>query len=140
LAVAGMSGHAVSDIEASLPSPSYSLNTIQAMKSEFGADHRWHFLIGSDNWAIIESWHRWRDVLKEATMVVYPRKGHAVKDLPQGVVGLAMPEVPGESRRIRESLSAGADMAEADVLPEIREYIRAEGLYGSGQSAGPRSH
>jgi nicotinate-nucleotide adenylyltransferase len=140
LAVAGMPAQAVSDIEARLPSPSYSINTIQAMKSEFGADHEWHFLIGADNWTIIETWHRWRDVLKEATMVVYPRQGHAVKDLPQGVVRLDLPEVPGESRRIREALSHGSEPAGAQVLAEIREYIRAQGLYGIPNADAPGVH
>ncbi|MDQ3002869.1 MAG: nicotinate (nicotinamide) nucleotide adenylyltransferase [Fibrobacterota bacterium] len=140
LAIADMPGQAVSDIEARLPGPSYSLYTIQALKSEFGANHRWYFLIGADNWTLIETWHRWPDVLKEATMVIYPRLGHSVKDLPKGVVGLSMPEFPGESRLIRKALSTGSDLDAAQVLPELRDYIRSQGLYGMGKADAPGIH
>ncbi len=132
LAAADMPDQTVSDIESRLPSPSYSFNTIKAMKAEHGAGHLWHFLIGADNWAIFPTWHRWQDVLKEVTMVVYPREGETLGELPPGVVGLDLPVFPGQSGRIREILSATGDMEKAGVLPAIRDYIREQGLYASG--------
>jgi nicotinate-nucleotide adenylyltransferase len=133
LATAAMPGNAVSDIEAQLSSPSYSLNTIKALKHENGAGHQWYFLIGSDNWAIFPTWHRWQDVLREVTMLVYPREGHPMgSKIPHGVQELKMAPVPGESKSIREALLASKDMDAAGVLPEIRPYILAHGLYGFG--------
>ena len=104
------------------------------MKAEHGSGHAWHFLIGADNWAIFPTWHRWQEVLNEATLVVYPRKGETLGELPPGVVGLPMPEIPGESRRIREILAATGDMEKAGVLPSLRDYIRDQGLYATGGS------
>ncbi|HKP97654.1 MAG TPA: nicotinate (nicotinamide) nucleotide adenylyltransferase [Fibrobacteria bacterium] len=133
LAVAGMPGNAVSDVEAQLSSPSYSLNTIKALKHENGAGHEWFFLIGSDNWAIFPTWHRWQDVLREVTMLVYPRQGHAMgSKIPHGVQELQMSPVAGESRLIRETLEKTGDMEAAGVLLEIRAYIAKHGLYGIG--------
>ncbi|MDB5103590.1 MAG: nicotinic acid mononucleotide adenylyltransferase [Fibrobacteres bacterium] len=137
LATADMPRHSVSEIEARLPVPSYSLNTILAMKAEHGPEHQWHFLIGADNWAIFPTWHRWEEVLKEATLVVYPRNGVPLGALREGVIGLTLLEFPGESRAIRESLEATGDLEKAGVLPEIRDYVRSEGLYGL-QAAGSR--
>jgi len=137
LAIAAMSGHSVSDLENHLPSPSYSLNTILAMKAEYGAEHAWHFLIGADNWAIFPSWHRPQDVLKEVTLVVYPRKGDLLGTLPDGVMRLDVPEIPGESRGIRAAIAATGNLEKAGVLPEIRGYIREQGLYGFGKGSGP---
>ncbi|MEO6095744.1 MAG: nicotinate (nicotinamide) nucleotide adenylyltransferase [Fibrobacteria bacterium] len=130
LAIADMPGNSVSEIEARLPSPSFSLNTILAMKSQHDAGHAWHFLIGADNWAIFPTWHRWQDVLNEATLVVYPRKGIPLAGLPQGVVGLACGEVAGQSTDIRDAISDAGSPEIPAVLPEIRAYIQAHGLYG----------
>lgn len=135
LAVADMPDQYVSDIESRLPSPSYSLNTIQAMKAEYGSNHAWHLLIGADNWAIFPTWHRWQDVLREATLVVYPRMGETLETLPPGVIGLPMAEIPGASSRIREILAATGDLERAGVLPALRGYIREHGLYATGGRA-----
>lgn len=133
LVTASMPGNTVSDVESHLSSPSYSLNTIKALKHEMGSGHQWYFLIGSDNWSIFPTWHRWQDVLREVTMVVYAREGHAMGNkLPFGVQELNLPPVPGESKLIRESLEKTGDLEHAGVMPEIREYILKHGLYGLG--------
>jgi nicotinate-nucleotide adenylyltransferase len=133
LAIAGIPGNAASDVEAKLPTPSYSLNTIQALKRDLGADHEWFFLIGADNWAIFPTWHRPEEVLRQVTLLVYPRSGHALAgSLPEGVRALKVDEVPGESRRIRAELEKTGDLHAAGVLPELREYIVRHGLYGIG--------
>ena len=46
-----------------------------------------------------------------------------------------MEEFPGESRGIRRILAETGDMEKAGVLPELRDYIRAEGLYGIRKDA-----
>lgn len=130
LAIAGERGMEASGIEATLPSPSYSLNTIRALKAVFGADHDWHFLIGADNWEIIRTWHRWEEILGEATFIVFPRGRRPLADLPEGVLRLDLPEMDRESRNVRQALSEGKDWEAAGVLPELRDYIVTHGLYG----------
>ena len=132
LAIASEAGMEASGIEADLPSPSYSLATIRALKAAFGADHDWHFLIGADNWEIIRTWHRWEDVLREAVFIVFPRGGRPLSGLPAGVLKLDLPEKDRESRVVRRALSEGKDWEAAGVLPELRGYIAAQGLYGFG--------
>jgi nicotinate-nucleotide adenylyltransferase len=120
-------------VEAGLPTPSYSLNTIQALKREFGAGHEWFFLIGADNWAIFPTWHQPEEVLRQVTLLVYPRSGHPLRGpLPERVRELKVDEVPGESRRIRAALEHSSDLQAAGVLPELREYIVRNALYGVG--------
>ncbi len=131
LAIAGMPGQAVSDIEADLPTPSYSLNTIRALKSRYGAAHSWHFLVGADNWAIFPKWHQPDEVLKAATLVVYPRAGSEIGALPPGVLRLDMDQVPGSSTEIRAALAAGRDPDAAGLLPGLRDYVRVNHLYGA---------
>lgn len=132
LAIAGLPGQEASGIEEALPSPSYSIRMIEALKAEHGRGHDWHFLIGADNWGIIRTWHRWQDVLKEVTMVVFPRGGRTLEDLPEGVLRLELPELDLESSRIRETVAATGDPESAGLLPELRSYVRDHGIYGVG--------
>lgn len=125
----------VSDIERDLPAPSYSLNTIRAMQDLYGHEQDWHFLIGADNWSIFPTWHRYQEVLKAVTMVVFPRKGYPIGALPPGVMKLNLPEMRIQSRRIREVLAATRDFDQALVPSEIRPYIVKHNLYGMGASA-----
>jgi nicotinate-nucleotide adenylyltransferase len=133
LAIAGLAGHEATGIEASLPRPNYSLYTIQALKAKHAhPGDSWFFLIGADNWAIFPQWHRPADVLKETVLVVYPRKGTAIGSLPAGVRALDMELLPGRSSDIRAALARGETPEAAGVLPEIRGYIDAHGLYARG--------
>src|SRR5690606_13993528 len=51
-------GSDVSDIEAALPSPSYTLRTLEALRAAFGEGHEWRLILGADNWAGFPRWHR----------------------------------------------------------------------------------
>jgi nicotinate-nucleotide adenylyltransferase len=140
LAIAGEPRQSASGIEATLPKPSYTINTIEALKSEYGREHAWYLLIGADNWSIFQSWHRWQDVLRETTVAVFPRRGHTLGALPAGVLRLDLPEMDVEATEIRQSLRASGNAAEgetagtAGLLPEIRAYAASQGLYGLGRA------
>lgn len=135
LAVTAMPGNEVSDIEAGLPQPSYSLNTIRALKSRHDRPgDTWLFLIGADNWAIFPTWHQPEEVLKEVGLIVYPRKGSALDALPPGVKALKLDLLPESSSEIRAALHRGASPEAAGVLPEIRAYIAEHGLYAPGEA------
>lgn len=138
LASSDMPGHEVSDIEGRLPTPSYSLRTIRSLKAEHGRDHAWHFLIGADNWAVFPSWHGPEDVLKEVTLVVYPRSGFTLGVLPPGVVGLPLGEFNAASRTIRASLATGSLFGLEHVPAPVQDYIRENRLYPSGNPGSDR--
>lgn len=139
LAIAGMEGHEASGIEETLGAPSYSVHTVAALKALHGKGHQWFLLIGADNWEIFTTWHRWEELLQEATLVVFPRGGRDVGGQPPGVLRLDMPEMHVESSEIRRKLEEGGDFEAAGVLPEIRDYILSHGLYGRGRGNARRS-
>lgn len=70
----------VSDIEFHLPTPLYTINTLLHFK-ENETDKRFILIIGGDNIAIIEDWHRWRDLLEMFEVWVYPRRGYYAEAL-----------------------------------------------------------
>ena len=130
LLIQNQSQQVVSDIEKSLPSPSYSLHTIHALQKKYGPEHTWFFLIGADNWKIFPTWYKPEEVLKALTLVVFPREGVEIGVLPSGVQKLTMPEMDLRSSHIRETLTKGLSFDDANVPEEIRTYILDHHLYG----------
>lgn len=121
-----------SDLEASLPPPSYTLRTLEALRRAHGDGHRWHLILGADNWADFPRWHRPEAVLAAASLAVYPRDGfdaRGLPPLPEGSVWLDVPEVAGRSRDYRAELARDRDAALATLPAVVASYIRARGLY-----------
>ena len=105
---------------------SYSIRTIERVKAmEPGP---LYFIVGSDAFAEIASWHRWQDVIREVEFIVVARPGHAI-DAPPGatVHRLEDVELLVSSSEIRRALSRGETPPE--LPPAVAEYIRARRLY-----------
>lgn len=124
------SGILVSDIESSLPQPSYTLQTLRALKAGLGLGHAWYLLVGADNASTFSTWHQPEAVLAEASLAVYPRQGVALTGFPSGSLILNCPEIHEESRQLRELLSSHPDQALAQLPEAVAKYIRQHGLYG----------
>src|SRR5205823_3119602 len=106
---------------------SYSIDTIEKLEHH----DRPGFLIGSDAFAEIRTWHRWRDVVDAVEFIVVPRPGAAYSVPP----GARVTEVPGvsleeSSSAVRSQIAEGRD--DVPVPPGVLAYIRAHSLYGSG--------
>jgi len=58
------------------PGPSYTFDTLQGLRSEFGNAQSLILLLGADAFAGLPSWHRWRELFELAHIVVLTRPGH----------------------------------------------------------------
>ena len=58
---------------------SYSIDTIEKV---LAPDRQVFFIIGSDAFAEIETWHRWQDVIRAVDSIVVTRPGHPLRSPP----------------------------------------------------------
>ena len=107
---------------------SYSIDTIEKVRARLASGDTLFFVIGADAFAEIESWRRWRDVLRAVEFIVVSRPGHRY-EVPLGatVHRLETVDLPVSSSEIRQKLAAGDDRVE--VPAAVLAYIRARGLY-----------
>jgi nicotinate-nucleotide adenylyltransferase len=82
LAVAGNPRFAADDRELKRAGPSYTVDTLAALRDELGTDAPLCLLLGSDAFAALPTWHRWETLFDLAHIMVAHRPGarHATWD------------------------------------------------------------
>lgn len=157
LAVNGVEGLAVSDVELRAPGPSYTIDTLTRFRetSRLGASQIF-FITGADAFAEIETWHRYPAVLDLANFVVVSRPGFPVEQLrgrlpglsprmtsgrgpsggrdPGGFPAIFLVDAPTpdvSSTEIRRRLAAGEPLTGL-VPAAVARHIAQHGLYTEG--------
>ena len=118
------------DYEFHLPKPSYTWNTLQALKKDFPM-HRFTLLIGGDNWQLFDKWYRYEDLLREYPIVVYPRQDANPDDMQTASPNVTFVKVPLiniSSTMIRERLRQGKSVRGLVPGP-VASVIEQEHLY-----------
>ncbi len=113
----------VSDIEFSLPRPTYTFHTLETLQSQF-PDRMFYFILGADNWKQISQWKNYQEILERYPILIYPRKGYEIHVPPQypNVKAVDAPEIGISSTFIRTAFQAGKDVR--FFLPEkIRPFF-----------------
>lgn len=82
-AVEGDPRFCVSDLEATLPVPSYTVETLRALRRAEPAWQQVDLIIGSDSLLELPTWKTPDEVLTLAGLVVYPREGFPVAAAPE---------------------------------------------------------
>lgn len=116
----------VSDVERALPTPSYTIRTLEALAERYPGDEL-RLLIGSDLLADAHRWVRFDEVCQLAPLLVLGRVGSAWEEAPA-----VLPDV--SSSRVRELLrqrpAPDADQQLCWALPaRVRREIELRGLY-----------
>ncbi len=130
LATAGHPQLHVSDFEFSLPRPSYTVDTLAALRKAY-PDRQFALIMGADNW---QSFHRWRkpdDILRHHRILVYPRPEFPVDEtaLPPGVTLLSDVRLMDiSSTQLRCSIARGED-ASYGLDAAVWQEIQKKGYY-----------
>jgi len=135
LAVAGTPGFAASRIEIDRDGPTYTVDTLRALRAEDPGAELW-LLLGADALAGLDTWHEPDEVARLAKVAVAARPGGEPHTDVGGVAVTVLDLEPMEisSRDIRARLGRG-DSVRGLVTPEVEAYIRAHGLYSAGAAA-----
>lgn len=62
----------VSDVELEGSGPTYTIETIERLAARFPAEHT-YFIMGSDSFAQIATWHRWQELVARVNLIVLHR-------------------------------------------------------------------
>ncbi len=109
---------------------SYSIATIEALRSRMAPGDELFFIIGADAFADVRTWMRWRDVARAVRFLVVSRPGSdyqappEVRFDPLDDVSMAV-----SSSSIRSALAAGERPSE--LPPAVLDYIVRHHLYGA---------
>lgn len=110
-------------IEFVLEKPSYTINTLDFLRENNGAEMDFAIITGSDIWARFDEWKEYERILNEYKIYVYPRKGYAVEKFADRVTILDdAPYVEYSSTEVREAVERGMDIS-AMVSPAVKDYI-----------------
>ena len=127
LACQGVRRFQASDLEAGA-ARSYSIETIQKVRTGMDAKDELFFIIGADAFAEIQTWHRWRDVASAVRFLVVSRPGHPYDAPPEvSIDRLDDLSLDISSSEIRAQLARG--QRPAAVPDAVLEYIATHGLY-----------
>ncbi|MEE4298038.1 MAG: nicotinate-nucleotide adenylyltransferase [Pseudomonadales bacterium] len=66
----------IDPIELQREGPSFSVDTLAALRALLGPEAALGWVLGSDALAGLERWHRWRDLVDAAHLLVLERPGH----------------------------------------------------------------
>ena len=126
-AVKDIHGIEASDYEFNLPKPSYTANTLRHISADY-PDREFILTIGADNWVKFDNWRESDFILSNYRIIVYPRSGFEIKDIPQGVTELNCPLVDVSSTDIRSKIQAGEPINEM-VPASVARTIANLNLY-----------
>jgi nicotinate-nucleotide adenylyltransferase len=131
LALEGDSRLKVSDIEMSLPLPSYTINTLKALSAKYPND-QFVFICGMDSLQGLPRWREYQAILDHYELLVFPRKGYDGGELVHHphVKVLETPVIEVSSTFIRNSMKAGKDVRH--FMPEkAYQYLISSGAASS---------
>ena len=83
-ALANEQGMKASDYEFHLSRPSYMWNTLTSLTHDYPNDE-FSLIIGADNWHCFSKWYNYKEILASYHIIVYPRDGYPLDNLPPSV-------------------------------------------------------
>ncbi|MDO5664184.1 MAG: nicotinate (nicotinamide) nucleotide adenylyltransferase [Bacteroidia bacterium] len=130
LATWGFDSLKVSDIEFNMPKPSYTIDTLIKLRTDY-PDTEFTLIIGGDNWSEFFRWKDYKRLISEFKILIYPRLGEDIQidsKQSENVQLVKAPIVEVSSTFIRESIHAGKDVR-AFLPNRVYDFIMENKLY-----------
>ena len=124
LAIAGEPRYAVDESELQPAANGYTYDTVKELR-EKNQNAEFTLLVGADQYAKRESWHRWAEIEKLCEVAVIERPG---SNLDAKARLIPMAPMPVSASDIRARIARGDDVS-AMLPPAVLGYIKQKGLY-----------
>lgn len=129
VALNGLERVVVSDLEKELPSPSYTLQTIEHLMNQ-NPNRRYFLCMGEDSIVHFHKWYRYEDLLEKVTLLVAERPGFdsqtVSKKILEKTIFVDHQPIDLSSNQFRKS----RDKFSIKFLPEeVARYIKNNRLY-----------
>jgi nicotinate-nucleotide adenylyltransferase len=124
LAIAGEPRYVIDERELRPEASGFTFDSVRALKDE-KPDAKFTLLMGADQYAKRDAWHRWPDLEKLCDIAVVARPGSNVS---ANATTIPMTPTPISANEIRARLARGEDVS-AMLPPAVLGYIREKGLY-----------
>jgi nicotinate-nucleotide adenylyltransferase len=124
LATAAEPLYAVDERELRPTASGFTYDTVVALKKE-KPEANFMLIMGSDQYAKRETWHRWQEIRKLCEVAVVARPGWS---LDAAVKIIPMAATPISASDIRARIARGEDVS-AMLPPPVLDYIKQKGIY-----------
>lgn len=131
LAISNIPYFKASSFELDRPGPSYTYDTVQALKERFPGE-QFFFIIGGDMVDYLPHWHRIEELVKLIQFIGVHRPGYEPDHVfaREYVKNMAFPQMDISSTLIRERIARGQSIRFM-VSEKVRIYIEENRLYES---------
>lgn len=121
----------VSDSELKRPGASYAIDTLTELSAEYPSQS-YIWILGSDAFANIQTWHRFSELVAQVEFLVIARPGEEQSSAPKGVRAsyLDLAALDISATQIRAMLRKGEEISKL-VPTQVLSYIKKKGLYGA---------
>jgi len=143
LAVESIPKFDVSRIEVDRDGPSYTIDTIRALKEDYPQGIC--FIVGADRLLKLDTWREPHELLRSVPFVIAPRSGVSLDVFDVSpfreavIVPLEMEDVDLSSSALRERIYSGESIREW-VPRQVADYIEEHKLYRKRELAKTESH
>lgn len=121
-----------SNVEFSLPTPSYTIDTLTYLQEKY-PDYSFSLIMGEDNLGSLHKWKNYELLLKNHQIIVYPRIfGEDKKDkdylLHDNISLIKAPVIELSATEIRNMIKEGKNVRPM-LPPEVFEYLDGSSFY-----------
>lgn len=125
-----------SNVEFSLPTPSYTIDTLTYLQEKY-PDYSFSLIMGEDNLGSLHKWKNYELLLQNYQIIVYPRifgedtsTSHNVTELKnhQNIHKIDAPIIELSATEIRNMIKAGRNVRPM-LPPEVFEYLDGSSFY-----------
>ena len=129
IAIKNFSFFKASNIEFSLPIPSYTINTLEYIKEKF-PEYEFSLLMGKDNLSNFKKWKNYEIIIKNHNIFVYPRLNckRSIFEDHKNIKLIDAPIIEISSSMIRSNIKSKIDFR-AYLPEEVWNYIDEMNFY-----------